>query len=188
MSLTAMYLQESARRKFFMNSTYIISWKWESNVFSLRRPKWILQQCTCTNRRKENFSWTRRTSCPESRNPNILGSGGRNESNSNVLAGIGEKKIFHELDVHHVEKVGIKRFWAQEAEMSLIAMSLLESARSKFFMNSTYIMSRKWESNVLVVRRAKWAQEAEMSLTAMSLLESAGRKFFMNSTYIMSRK
>ena len=39
--------------------------------------------------------------------------------------------------------------------MSLIAMNLLESARSKFFMNSTYIMFRKWESNVLVVRRAK---------------------------------
>ena len=28
--------------------------------------------------------------------------GGRNESNSNKLARIGEKKIFHELDVHHV--------------------------------------------------------------------------------------
>ena len=32
---------------------------------------------------------------------------------------IGENKIFHELDVHHVQKVGIKRFWVQEAEMSL---------------------------------------------------------------------
>ena len=62
MSLTAMYWQKSARRKFFMNSTYIMSRKWESNVFSLRRPKF----------------------------------------NSNVLAGIGEKKIFHEFDVHHV--------------------------------------------------------------------------------------
>ena len=39
--------------------------------------------------------------------------------------------------------------------MSLMAMSLLEMARRKFFMNSTYVMSRKWESNVLVVRRAK---------------------------------
>ena len=50
-------------------------------------------------------------------------SGGRNESNSHQLAGIGEKKIFHELDVHHVKKVGIKRFCTQEAEMSLTAMS-----------------------------------------------------------------
>ena len=57
----------------------------------------------------------------------------------------GEKKIFHELDVHHVEKIGIKRFQAQEAEMSLTAISLLEQARGKFFMNSTYIMSRKYE-------------------------------------------
>ena len=32
----------------------------------------------------------------------FLAPGGRNESNSNVLAGIGEKKIFHEPDVHHV--------------------------------------------------------------------------------------
>ena len=39
--------------------------------------------------------------------------------------------------------------------MSLTAMSLLEMTRRKFFMNSTYVMSRKWESNNLVVRRAK---------------------------------
>ena len=69
-------------------------------------------------------------------------SGGRNESNSHQLAGMGEKKIFHELDVHHVNKVGIKRFCAEEAEMSLTAISLLESARRKFLMNWTYIMSR----------------------------------------------
>ena len=72
-----------------------------------------------------------------------MGSRGRNESNSHQLAQIGEKKIFHELDVHHVSKVAINRFWAQEAEMSLTAISSLESAREKFFMNSTYIMSRK---------------------------------------------
>ena len=58
-----------------------------------------------------------------------MGSGGRSESNSHQLGRIGEKKMFHELDVHHVYKVGIKRFWAQEAEMSLIAISSLESAR-----------------------------------------------------------
>ena len=70
-------------------------------------------------------------------------SGGRNESSSHQVAGMGEKIIFHELDVHHVNKVGIKRFCAEEAEMSLTAISLLESARRKFFMNWTYIMSRK---------------------------------------------
>ena len=55
----------------------------------------------------------------------------------------GRRKFLHELDVHHVLKVGIKRFWAQEAEMSLIASSSLKSAGRKFFMNPRYIMSRK---------------------------------------------
>ena len=82
-------------------------------------------------------------------------SGGRNESNSHQLAGIGEKKIFHELDVHHGTKVGIKRFCAQKTEMSRTDMSSLESARGKFFMNWTYIMSRKKESNVFGLRRPK---------------------------------
>ena len=61
-----------------------------------------------------------------------MGSGGRNESNSHQLARIDEKKIFHETDVHHVLKEGIKRFWSEEAEMSRTAISSLESARRKF--------------------------------------------------------
>ena len=72
-----------------------------------------------------------------------MGSGDRNDFNSHQLARIGKEKIFHELDVHHVQKTGIKRFWAQETEMTLTAISSLESARRKFFMNTTYIMSRK---------------------------------------------
>ena len=84
-----------------------------------------------------------------------MGSVDRNASNSHQLAGIGEKKIFHELNVHHVQEVGIKRFWAQKPEMPLTAISLLESARRKFFMSSTYIMSRKKESNVFRLRRPK---------------------------------
>ena len=39
MSLTAISWLESARKKFFMNTTYSMSRKWESNVFGLRRPK-----------------------------------------------------------------------------------------------------------------------------------------------------
>ena len=39
MSLTASSSLEWARRKFFMNSTYIMSRKKESVVFGLRRPK-----------------------------------------------------------------------------------------------------------------------------------------------------
>ena len=72
-----------------------------------------------------------------------MGSGCRNDSNSHQLAQIGEKRIFHELDVHHVSKVGIKRFWALEVKISLAANSSLESARRKFLMTFTYIMSRK---------------------------------------------
>ena len=39
MTLTPINSLESARKKIFMNSTYIMSKKWESNVFLLRRPK-----------------------------------------------------------------------------------------------------------------------------------------------------
>ena len=89
------------------------------------------------------FSWTRRTCCLQNRKETFLGWGSRNKSNSHQFARIGEKKISHEFDVQNVCNVGIKRFWAQEAKMNLTPNSLLESARKKFFMNSTYIMSRK---------------------------------------------
>ena len=39
MSLSAKSSLESTRRKFFKNSTYIMSRKSESNVFGLRWPK-----------------------------------------------------------------------------------------------------------------------------------------------------
>ena len=39
--------------------------------------------------------------------------------------------------------------------MSLAVISSLEKARRKFFMDSTYILSRKWESNVFVLTRPK---------------------------------
>ena len=39
MSLSAKSSLQSTRRKFFMNSRYIMSRKLESNVFGLRRPK-----------------------------------------------------------------------------------------------------------------------------------------------------
>ena len=71
MSLTTISSLESARRKFFMHSTYTLSRK-----------------------KKSTF----------------LGSEGRNESNSHQLARIGEKKIFHALDVHLVQKERINVF------------------------------------------------------------------------------
>ena len=39
--------------------------------------------------------------------------------------------------------------------MSLTANSSLGSTRRKFFMNSTYMISRKKESNVFVLKRLK---------------------------------
>ena len=66
MSLTAISSFESARRKFFMNSTYI--------------------------------EFMKRFCAQEGE----MSSGGRNESDSHQLVRIGEKKIFHQLDVHHV--------------------------------------------------------------------------------------
>ena len=110
MSLAANSSLESERRKFFMNSTYIMSRRKESNVFGFRRPKSVQQPIASSNRREENFSLTRRTSCLEIRNQAFLGSAGRNESNSHQLARIGQKKIFNEHVVHHVYKVGMKRF------------------------------------------------------------------------------
>ena len=62
-----------------------------------------------------------------------MASGGRNESDSHQLARIGEKKIFHELDVHQVYKEGMKRFWAEESEMSQTTISLFESGEENFW-------------------------------------------------------
>ena len=92
---------------------------------------------------RKNFSITLRISCLESRNQTFLGSGGENESNTHQFTRIGLKKFSYEFDVHDVYKLGIKRFWAQEAEIGKTANSSLVSARKKFFMIPTYIMSRK---------------------------------------------
>ena len=81
---------------------------------------------------RNNFSWTRGTSCLESGNQTFLGSGNRDDSNTHQFARISEEKIFYELDADHVQKVGIKRLWAQEAEMTLTPIRSLESASKNF--------------------------------------------------------
>ena len=111
-----------------------------------------------------------------------MGSRGQNESNSQYLARIGEKKIFHELDVHHVYKAGITCFWAQDAKNESNSYQLARNGEKKIFL----------ELDVHHVYKVRitcfWAKDAKMSLTAISSLESAKRKFFMNSTYIMFTK
>ena len=130
---------------------------------------------------RRKFFMNRRTSCLESTNQTFLGSGGRNDSNSHQLAGIGEKKIFHELDVHHVQKVRIKRFWAQEPEMTLTAISLLESARRKFFMNR--------RTSCLESRNQTFLGSGDRNDSYSQQLARIGKKkIFHESTYITSRK
>ena len=196
MSQTANRSPESARRKFFMNSTYIMSRKQKSDVFwaqggqvesnsqQLARigEKKIFHELDVHHVQKVGIkrflgSGGRNESnshhqlalmgekkifhyldVPHAQKVGIkafLGSGGANESNSQQLARIGEKKIFHEPELHHVQKVGIKRFWPHELKLSLTANSSHESAGRKFFMNPTYIISRKQESNVFGVMRSK---------------------------------
>ena len=46
-------------------------------------------------------------------------------------------------DIFGRKKFVEKNFWGHKTEVSLTAISSLESGRRKFFMNSTYIMSRK---------------------------------------------
>ena len=118
-------------------------YKWGITCFWAQDAKMCLTAIRSRESARRKFSWTRRTSFLQSKNHLFLGSGCQNESDSDPFARIGEKKIFHELDVHHVYKVGITSFWAQDSKISLTAISSLESARRKFFMNSTYMMSRK---------------------------------------------
>ena len=119
---------------------------------------------------RRKFSWTRRTSCLQSRNHLFLGSGFQIDSNSHQLARIGEKKIFHELDVHHVYKVGITCFLSQDAKMSLTASSSLECEQKILHELDVHHVYK-------VGITSFWAQDAKMSLTAISSLESARRKF-----------
>ena len=56
-----------------------------------------------------------------------------NQSNNHQRAGIGKKKLFLELDEHHIKKVGIKRFLAQEAKMNVTAISSLPIGKNKIF-------------------------------------------------------
>ena len=77
----------------------------------------------------------------------------------------GEKKIFHELDVHHVQKEGIKRFWTQEAEMSLTRHQLPRIGERNLFHELDVHHVQK------VGIKRFWAQKAGLNLTATSLFK-----------------
>ena len=155
MGLTTSSSLKSERRKFFLNWTYIMSREQESNRFWVHEAEITLRAISSMDQARRKFFINSTYIMYRKKESNVFGSGGRSDSYSHQLDGFGEKKIFQQLDVHHVQKEGIKRFWAQEAKMSLTAISSIESARRKFFMNSTYIMSSKQKSNVFGLRRPK---------------------------------
>ena len=155
-SLKAVSALESARRKYFLNSTNIISREQESNVFLAQEAKMnVTAISSLPIGDKKIFHELNVHHVQKVGIKHFCCSGDRNESNRPQLAPIGEKEIFLEVDAHHVQKIGIKRFQGQKAEMTLTTISSLESARRKFFLNSTYILSRKWKSNVFWLRRPK---------------------------------
>ena len=57
--------------------------------------------CSLESARRKFFMNPTQNMC-KNLESNVLGSGGRNESNSHQLARIGEKKIFHKHDTEHV--------------------------------------------------------------------------------------
>ena len=88
----------------------------------------------------------------------FMGSGGRNDPNSHKLARIDENKIFHELDVHHVQKVGIKRFLGLGGRNESNSHQLARIGGRKIFHELDVHHVQK------VGMKRFWAQEAEMSL------------------------
>ena len=71
--------------------------------------------------------------------------------------------------------------------MTLTPLSLLESGRKKFLMNSTYIMSRKWESNVFGNQTFLGSGGRNDSNTAQ-FVRIGKKKILIDSTFIMSRR
>ena len=84
---------------------------------------------------------------------------------------IGEK----ELDVHHISKVGIKRFWPQEAKMSRTELGRI--GEKKILIKCTSCLESR--------NQPFFGSGGPTMLTAINSLESARR---MNTTYITSRK
>ena len=83
------------------------------------------------------------------------------------LARIGEKNLFHELDVHHVQKVRIKRFFGSGGRNESKSHKLAPIGEKKIFHELDVHHVQK-----LGIKRF-WAQEAKMSLTATSLFQQA---------------
>ena len=171
-----------------------MSRKWESNVFGLRKSKWLYShQFARTSEKKnffevdvhhvykvgikrfwaqeaemtltlisshesarKNFSWTRGTSCLESGNQTFLGSGGRNDSNTqSVRANQRVKNFLWTRRTSCLESEN-QTFLGSGGRNDSNTHQFARIGDKEHFMNSRYIMSRKWESNVFRLRRPKW--------------------------------
>ena len=102
MSLKEISSLVSARRKFFMNSTYIMSKSVGIKRFLAQEAKMCQTANSSLESTRRKFFMNSTYIMSRKQESNVLGSGSRNDSKGNQLARIGEKKIFHELDVHHV--------------------------------------------------------------------------------------
>ena len=112
------------------------------NLFQLRRSKFFV-----------NTTHT----MLKSSNQVLLVAASRNQLYVRYLVLIIDMKIFYEHHANYFWKVGIKCFWAKQAEMSLMSGNLFQSTRSKFFANTTHTMSRKLESSVFGISIPKSA-------------------------------
>ena len=108
----------------------------------------------------------------------FLGSGCQNEYNSHQLARIGEKKIFHELDVHHVYDLFLRSGCQNEYNSHQLARIGEKKIFHELDVHHVYKVGITCFCD----------QDAKMSLTANTPLVWARRKFFLNSTYIMSTR
>ena len=83
------------------------------------------------------------------------------------LPRIGEKNLFHELDVHHVQKVGIKRFLGSGGRNESKSHQLVRFGENKILHELDVHHVQK------VGIKRFLAQKAELNLTASSLFKQA---------------
>ena len=87
------------------------------------------------------------------------------------LPRIGEKNLFHELDVHHVQKVGIKRFLGSGGRNESKSHQLARLGENKILHELDVHHGQK------VGIKRFWAQKAELNLTAIKSLDGEKKIF-----------
>ena len=123
--------------------------------FWAQDPEMTITPISSLESARKKFSWTRGTSCLESGNQSFLGSIGRNDSNTNQFAGIDEKNFSWTRRTSCLER-GNQSFLGSGGRNDSNTHQFARIGEKKLFMNSTYIMSRKWESKVFGLRTPKW--------------------------------